>query len=291
MLRAGVLCVLAVFALGRVALAQVKKPGLPPGRDPGGVAIALLSTGIDYTLPEVAARLARDGEGELIGWDTTDRDNRPFAQRSAARPNWGADGTLLARLIGSPGTRLVPVRIDPAEPVSLAHAVAFVAATPARIVVVPMSSAAKADWEPFRQAASRFSDLLFIVAAGDEGKDIAREPVWPAAFGLANVLVVTAPGDGGQHADHAPNGGALVDALVSDTRASGGGDGEAALPQNATSLAAVRAADALAGCWPQLIAAYSGKALKAALLRASTQPTPAPGKPVIAPCAHGPSPR
>jgi len=183
-LRKSPLCALALCALVRAAPAEVRKPPLPPGRDPGGVAVALFTTGIDYTDPEVAVRLARDGEGELIGWDAADADNRPFAARGGAA-NWGGDGTLLARALGGPGRRLVAVRIGPTDPASLARAVAFIAATPARIAVVPMWSSAKATWEPFRQAVLQHGDLLLIAAAGDEGKDIDREPVWPAAFQLA----------------------------------------------------------------------------------------------------------
>src|SRR5262249_36931844 len=217
-MRSLLACALALFCI-EGALAAARKPPLPPGRDPGGVAIALLTTGIDYTLPEVAQVLARDGEGELIGRDVADDDNRPRAVELEARANWGGDGTALAKALGSPGRRLVPVRISPGDPISLARAVAFVAQTPARIVVVPMWSAAKSDWEPFRQAAVRFRDLLFILAAGDEGRDIDAEPVWPAAFGLANALVVTAPPSrAAGSAKEAPNGGdKLVDALVWST--------------------------------------------------------------------------
>jgi hypothetical protein len=283
-LRKSPLCALALCALVRAAPAEVRKPPLPPGRDPGGVAIALFTTGIDYTDPEVAGRLARDGEGELIGWDVADGDNRPFAARGSA--NWGGDGTLLARALGSPGRRLVAVRISPADPASLARAVAFIAATPARVAVVPMWSSAKAAWEPFRQAVLQHGDLLLIAAAGDEGKDIDRQPVWPAAFQLANVLVVTAPQGpqaGAGDATPAPNGGArLVDAVVA------GGEGRS--PPANTSLAAMLAADALAGCWPQLLAAHRGEALKAALLAEAAKAQGTANKPVISGCARGSPP-
>ena len=42
---------------------EPKKPPVPPGRDPGGVAVALIGTGIDYTLPAggaAAELLARE---------------------------------------------------------------------------------------------------------------------------------------------------------------------------------------------------------------------------------------
>ena len=196
MLRIALALFLATFAFAPIALAQTKKPPLPPGRDPGGVAIALLTTGIDYTLANVARGLARDGEGELIGFDLVDRDNRPFGDSGRAQtpPHWGGEGTTLAINILDPtiGARLVPVRVDPREPASLARAVAFIAQTPARIVAVPMWSPRKEDWQPFRQAAERFPQLLFVIAAGDDGKDLDKDPVYPAAFALPNVLVVTA---------------------------------------------------------------------------------------------------
>ena len=86
-LRAILLHLIAVAAFAVAALAQEKKPPLPPGRDPGGMAIALVTTGIDYTVPEVAQRLARDGEGELIGWDLEDQDRKPFDRsKGSTRP-------------------------------------------------------------------------------------------------------------------------------------------------------------------------------------------------------------
>jgi hypothetical protein len=76
------------------------------------------------------------------------------------------------------------------------------------------------DWELFRQAATRFTQLLFVVAAGDGGRDIDREPVWPAAFKLPNVLVVTSAlprgnerGGGNQIIGN--RGAATVDAAIS----------------------------------------------------------------------------
>jgi hypothetical protein len=212
--------VLTAFA----AAAQGKDPKVPPGRDPGGVAVALLSSGIDYTVPEIAGRLARDGEGEIIAWDFIDNDNRPFDvtgwQTPANRGGEAADvAAHLANAAAHSGVRIVSVRVDPADPATLARAVAFVARTPARVVAVPMWSDRAEDWELFRQAASHFTELLFVVAAGDGGRDIDREPVWPAAFKLQNALVVTSAtrrGDGaGGTRVIANRGAATVDAAIS----------------------------------------------------------------------------
>jgi hypothetical protein len=81
--------------------------------------------------------------------------------------------------------RLVPVSVDPTDPASLARAIAFVAQTPARVAVLPMWGTMRQDWEPLRQAAVRFKDVLVIVPAGK-----GAEAVYPAALGLDNVLGV-----------------------------------------------------------------------------------------------------
>jgi hypothetical protein len=167
------------------------KPPVPPHRDPGGVAIALFGSGIDYTLPAIAARLARDGEGEPIAWDFGDGGRHPFdRERGGASAIAGGDATAIASLILAEGSaRLVPVRIPPGQLELLAQAVGFVAQTPARVVVLPMWSADAASWQQFRAAASHFKAVLFIAAAG-EGADPAT--LYPAALGLDNVLTVTA---------------------------------------------------------------------------------------------------
>jgi hypothetical protein len=168
-------------------LIREAKPPVPPGRDPGGIAVALIGTGIDYTLPHLVPRLARDGEGELIGWDLVDRDRKPFDRsKGAATGEWGGDGTLLASLlIGAPAVRLVPVRVEPRDPLELAHALAFVAQTPARVAALAMGGPSRAHWEPFRQAAQRFKDVLVVVPAAE------TEPIYPAGLGLDNVLAVS----------------------------------------------------------------------------------------------------
>jgi len=178
------------------AQAQQRKPPVPPGRDPGGVAVALLTTGIDYRLPALAGRLARDGEGELIGWDLVDGDRQPFdAAMGTAPPERGGDGTALAMLLlAAGGVRLVPVRVDPGAPVSFARALAFVARTPARIALMPMWGRERQDWEPVRQAAERFAHVL-VIAAPEAG-----EAAYPDALSLDSLLAVEGAGSGAEAA-------------------------------------------------------------------------------------------
>lgn len=204
LIRVWLLALLTVFGSLNV-LAQGKDPRVPPGTDPGGMAVALISGGIDYTLPEIAGRLARDGEGEIVGWDFVDGDPLPFAPVGDQSSN----GTVLAKalLAEAPKVRLVPVRVDSGQPRSLAKALAFVAKTPARVVLItalPVDD----DLDLLRAATQEFKHLLIVVPAGSEiadldnvlpatASDSAKSETQNSAFlldltSVANVLRIAA---------------------------------------------------------------------------------------------------
>ena len=192
---------LAVLALGLApALAQsAAKPGIPPGRDPGGVAVAVIGSGVDYTLANIARRLARDGEGEAIAWDSVDNDNRPLdgGRGEPSAPGHWSD-TLLAMLVltDAPNARLVQVRVPWFDQAATARALGFVAKSPARIVLLLRCCKLPDDWPLIRDAAARFPDLLLVVPA-DAGRPLAHDKAQllvtgatPGGGAPANVLVV-----------------------------------------------------------------------------------------------------
>ena len=220
----------------RAQTAAQTKPKLPPGVDPGGVAIGLLTTGIDYTRPEVAKCVARDGEGELIGWDVVDGDRMPY-RRVAAAAGAVVDDALFA-LVPCGRVRVVPVRVNPADGVSLGKALAFLAQTPARVVVLPVGSQ-PTDWTAFQLALEKFPELLVMVAAGDEARDLDK--MVPRFGGLShgNTAVVSAAvPDNGKLVMRGATGATSVDHVV-DIVAGGGGAGAGRSP---TSDAAVLSA-------------------------------------------------
>ena len=131
------------------------------------------TAGIDYTAPDVARVLARDGEGELIGWDFVDNDHRPYAAAG------GTDDTQLAKLFSGTGLRMVPIRADLADPLSLARGAAFAGKTPASIVIVPVVSRRSDDLVPLRTVAQHLKDTVFVVlAAGAHRAGSARRAGW-----------------------------------------------------------------------------------------------------------------
>ncbi len=158
-------------------------PPVPHGLDPGGNAIALISDGVDYTDPEIAARLARDGEGEPIALDLIDGDVRPFTAADVGR------GTTLAKMLLSTyrNSRLVVVRADPEDAGSLAQAAVFVTRTPSRIAVVGFWGHSKETWLPFSQAVEQGGRVLFIVPGGD-ARARGSKSNFPAQLRPANVL-------------------------------------------------------------------------------------------------------
>ena len=165
------------------APAEAQDPRLPAGKDPGGAAVVLVTRGLDYTRPEIAKLLARDGEGELIGWDFVDNDNRPFVKGDGV----AADVALAQALGAAGGVRIIPVRIDPGDSVSLARALVYAAKTPARVVVVPFSTSDRDHWETFATSLRHLPGLMVIVPA-TEAQGTTQS--FPAAIGLASGLVV-----------------------------------------------------------------------------------------------------
>jgi hypothetical protein len=193
--------ILALVLVTGTQPAAAQDPVPAPGTDPGGPAIALISTGVDYTDPMIAARLARDGEGEPIAWDFVESDLRPHAPADPEKFN----GTRLAKLILSLNdkARLINVRVSPDEPDQLAKAAMFVARTPARVAVVGTYPKDVAGWEQFggaaRHAAAR---VLFVVPGDAAGQDVSSVS-YPFQLNLKNAITAAprfetngAPNDG-----------------------------------------------------------------------------------------------
>jgi hypothetical protein len=193
-----------VCGLTSTASAQSVGPPVPKGIDPGGVTIGLLTRGIDYTKPDVAARLARDGEGEMVSFDAL--------RTEAARRNhgpWAGDNASDDRLVGIAPGRVIAVRLSAGTGfASIEAALAFLKLTGTRLVVISRGVASAADWQPLIDAAKAWPSILFLIAADDIREQAhfdcasgsAHDPgdrgpgdqVVPSALGLSNVLVLAA---------------------------------------------------------------------------------------------------
>lgn len=172
-----------------------------PHQQPDGAApvrVALVDSGVNYQLPEINRRLARDADGHLVGYDFWEMDQLPFDSHPVNNGFFvQRHGTRSASLLlqEAPQAELVPYRY-PRPDMSRMHAlVQHASEHGVAIVGMPLGSNHAEDWGSFAQAAREYPHILFIASAGNNGRDIDSQPVFPAALDLDNLLVVSSAGD------------------------------------------------------------------------------------------------
>jgi Subtilase family len=192
-------------------------PPVPAHADPGGLPVAIIDTGVNYLLPEINRRLARDPAGMLLGYDYWDLDGRPFdvhPRRSVFYPDH--HGTTIASIVlaEAPVARLLPYRYPRPDMSRLGLLIEHAASHGVRIVNLALTSPHPEEWAAFAQAATSHPEILFVVAAGNDNRDIDRRPVYPAALGLDNLITVTAARADGKLARGVNWGPRTVDLMV-----------------------------------------------------------------------------
>jgi hypothetical protein len=244
--------VLAGTVLAGPADARQPKPRIPPGRDPGGIAVAMVGRGLDFARAGFLQRLARDGEGEAIAWDLVDNLPAPLA------PAGGGDDALAGIVLDEgQATRLVVVRTPARRPEMLAQALLFVARTPARIVLLVPEAEGPIATERLADAARRLPNLLLVVPAR-----LAAPPAAPLpAEDRAGLIVVAA-----EASAVAPGAVPAADVAISlEPRRGGATELAVASGEHADDIAAARVA-ALAARVLAVAPELAGASLRARIL-------------------------
>ena len=189
----------------------------PEGRDPGGVRVALIDSGLPYDLPIFRDRLARGPDGTPLGYDFWDLDPYPYDADVSRGPflpirHGGPVASILAR--EAPKAALIPYRYPRPDMSRLGALVARAAAAGARVIAAPLGSAKREDWTAFETALREHPQILAIVSAGNDGKDLDAAPVWPAALDLPNLISVTSADDFGRLARGSNWGATTVDLML-----------------------------------------------------------------------------
>ncbi|MDE0176311.1 MAG: S8 family serine peptidase [Defluviicoccus sp.] len=188
----------------------------PVGVDPGGVRVALVDSGLAYDLPPFRDRLARDGEGKPLGYDYWDLDPWPYDGDVSRGPFLPIrHGTAVASILAreAPDAALVPFRYPRPDMSRMGELVARAVQAGVRILAMPLGSRKPEDWRAFERAL-RGRDILAIVSAGNDGRDIDREPVYPAALALENIVTVTSADAFGRLASGSNWGAETVDVML-----------------------------------------------------------------------------
>lgn len=188
----------------------------PDGTDPGGARVAFVDSGLAYDLPLFRDRLARDDGGAPIGYDFWDMDPWPYdgdTSRGAFLPV--RHGTAVASVFAreAPNAALVPFRYPRPDMSRMADIVARALDDEIRILAMPLGSNSEKDWTDFAEAL-KDQNILAIVSAGNNGRDIDAQPVYPAALDLDNILTVTSADGFGRLAPGSNWGSASVDLMV-----------------------------------------------------------------------------
>jgi subtilisin family serine protease len=259
---------------------------VPPGRDPGGITVAQIDTGVNYLLHGIARHLARDAAGHALGYDYWAMNDRPFDRHVTGSPFFPAHhGTLTASVLlrEAPQVRLIPYRYPRPAMARMGALVDDAAAKGARILTLSLGSNHAEEWRSFADAVRRHPEMLVVVSAGNDGRDLDLKPVYPAALALANKITVTsAEGETGRPAADANWGPKTVDlAVPAEHIPVTGFDGEPSTASG-SSFAAPRIA-ALAARLLLAHPDWHAPELKAAIF-ARAKPMTVDGKPIL---AHG----
>lgn len=205
------------------ALADGNDPPVPPGAIGGGLPVAVIGAGLDYTPEAISRRLLRDGEGEIAGYDYIDDDRRPFARDTAAQD--------AAEIILGEGqtANLVPLRADLNDMISLSHALRHAGQSPAMVILIQDMPKERSAIAAIASASRYFYDRLFVVAAGEGGRDLDQD--WASGLrGIANVLVVAAAGLEGEPVAGANSGRLTIDLATTGSALKGEGTRPADAP-------------------------------------------------------------
>ncbi len=182
-----------------------------------GVKVAVIDSGVNYTLKSIADSLAIDTNGKLIGYDFWDNDNQPY-DANPARSEFSVQrhGTRTASILinEAPNIALVPYRYPRPDMTRMRQLIEHAASHAIRIIGMPLGSNRYQDWLTFESVAAEHPQILFIVSAGNNGRDIDSEPVYPAGFEHPNILVVTSANDYVRPADRTNYGKISVDYLL-----------------------------------------------------------------------------
>ena len=204
-----------------LATVRNREPANPPVPEltagNGRVRLAHVDTGVNYLLPQVREQLASDAAGRLLGYDFWDDDNRPFdsdPRRNIFLPLHHGT-TVFSVLARESGDEPIAVYRFPAPDMCrFSDLVSHMAALGVRVVNMSMGSFDPADWDCFAGAAAKHPDILFVVSAGNDGRNLDDAPVYPAALPLENMITVTSSDDFGRIGRGSNVGASTVDIMV-----------------------------------------------------------------------------
>ena len=203
--------------LSEVKSSEYFNPPLKKQKPFKGIKVAIVDTGVNYNLDFIADKISRIDESNLTGYDFEDDDSLPYdidTGRSVFFPMHHGTSVSSIILREAPMSELVVYRFPRSEMCKFENLVEHISVNKIKIVNLSMGSVNKDDWQCFYRAAKSNKNILFFVSAGNDGKNIDFEKIYPASFDLENIIVVTSSDISGNLAQGSNFGSVSVDFLI-----------------------------------------------------------------------------
>jgi len=200
-----------------------------------GATVAVIDTGIDLNHEDIrnniwintgeipADGIDQDGNGyidDVNGWNFVNESNAVY---DSSKSNAESHGTALAGIIAAekdngigmagvaPKAKILPLKVfenGQAYTSDILEAIAYAEEKGVKLVNCSWGTAEN---NQALKDAMADSDMLFVCAAGNNGRDLQQSPVYPACFGLDNIISVTAMNNSGSLSSFSNYSKALVD--------------------------------------------------------------------------------
>jgi len=175
--------------------------------DASRIVVAVLDSGVNYNLPAIAHKLVGltplqliglgwfDKPLRSVGWDFENADPYPYDYETSFHNEvFGTfdhgSGVTYVLTNKTDEIAVLPLRTRKLSEEQMAEAVRMAAVRGARIMNVSMASGTLSHWEKFREAIRAHPQMIFVVAASNEGDSLEQEPQYPAAFEEPNLITV-----------------------------------------------------------------------------------------------------
>ena len=203
--------------LSEIKSSEYFNPPLKKQKSFKGIKVAIVDTGVNYNLDFIADKISRIDESNLTGYDFEDDDSLPYdidTGRSVFFPMHHGTSVSSIILREAPMSELVVYRFPRSEMCKFENLIEHISVNKIKIVNLSMGSVNKDDWQCFYKAAKSNKNILFFVSAGNDGKNIDFEKIYPASFDLENIIVVTSSDISGNLAQGSNFGSVSVDFLI-----------------------------------------------------------------------------
>ena len=203
--------------LSKVKSSEYFNPTLEKQKPFKGIKVAIVDTGVNYNLDFIADKISRIDESNLTGYDFEDDDSLPYdidTGRSVFFPMHHGTSVSSIILREAPMSELVVYRFPRSEMCKFENLIEHISVNKIKIVNLSMGSVNKDDWQCFYKAAKSNKNILFFVSAGNDGKNIDFDKIYPASFDLENIIVVTSSDISGNLAQGSNFGSVSVDFLI-----------------------------------------------------------------------------